>query len=127
MNIGRVCLISNCRARVAFVANQQGVFQVSFFSSCDYFSLENCLKVFFVYFLARCLSATHSSAAQTAFMDVHEIWDGGIPDYTGDVLFRSYRYKHVIASYVRIAIYVEGLRILIVEPTVAGWKQSRLG
>lgn len=86
MDMERVHIFNSQRVKIAFVANQQGVFQVPSFFPCDYVGLANCLKVCFVYVLAHWLFATQAPIIYLPFMDVDDLREAGVPDNTDGFL-----------------------------------------
>lgn len=113
--------------QTALVANQKGVFQVPPSLLCDIFGLANCLEVFFVDVLAGWQFISQTSIMHLAFMDVHELWEAMVPNYSSEVLEIGHQYKHIVTSRLELAICVEDLRVSIVESAVAAWKQLQLG
>lgn len=59
-------------------------------------------------------------------MDVDELWEELVPDYTDHVQVKGHLYKSVIAIRLRIAIGFDNLRVLIVIRAVAAWVQLLL-
>lgn len=86
-----------------------GCLSSSFFSSCDYLDLANCLNVFFVDVLASWYFAIQTLTVHLAFVDADELWEARVSDYSNDVLDRGHQCKHVIASLLELDIGVEDL------------------
>lgn len=118
--------VNNLGIQTSFLRNQQIVYQVlaSFF--CDSFGVASSHKFRFADVLARRLVSTQILSVNHAFMDVDELWEARIFDYTGDIFLSGHRYKHVIASRFSLATVVEDLQAIMVERAVAAWKQTIL-
>lgn len=55
-------------------------------------------------------------------MDVDQLWEARVTDYSDDVFARVHQYKHINASRLGLSSRIKDLRVLIVERAVAAWE-----
>lgn len=69
-----------------------------------------------------------ASQASTApvIIDIDELREARVPDYTNEILARVYRYKHINANQRSFVIGVKAFQVLMVERADASWKQLQL-
>lgn len=65
--------MNNRLVRSVFAANQQGIFQVSTFTSDDFFGVANSFEARFLDILAGWLFAREAPAANPTFMNIVEL------------------------------------------------------
>lgn len=119
-------LVNNFLVQTFFVANQQSDSQVLLFHFCNYSGLADTLKVWFFIVLARQLFATQAPTVHPAFINLHQLWNVTVSDFTDDVLKIGHEYKHGTENRPRLAIAIQTLRLLTIEQATATCKHVQL-
>lgn len=73
------------------------------------------MEVLFIDFPARILTATKTLTINSFLVNVDELREATLPDFTYHNLFQNHRYKHVIATRLSFPIGAKNLRVLTVE------------
>lgn len=95
LDIECVRFANSPRVWIVFVASKQGLFQLLSSAPCDTFGVASCYKAHIVNVLAQWLFACKTPSANSAFMDVVELWKAKVSTYSSDVLVRNQWNGHV--------------------------------
>lgn len=118
--------MSSRSVSIIIVANQRRLFQVPTSVPCDSFGVANSFEACFVDDLVQWLFARDAPGANSAFIDVVELWGTSVSTFNDDFLVCDYRYEHVVARLLGVAIGSKTMRVLKQERTTAARDQLRL-
>lgn len=112
-DIKHVRLVNNPRGKSAFVANQQGLFQVPASVSTDSIGVANFFQARFLLVLARWLFTREPTVSNPAFINVLDLWRSRFPTYLDDTLVRSHRYESTESNRLDIAANAVNMLVLM--------------
>lgn len=121
--VKRLRLVNNHCVRSAFLANQHGVFQISFSLIFDSICFPNCLKACFTDVLARWIFVEQTLSGCPVFLDIAKLCEARDHGYTGSVLERDHWYKIWIKNQLELDFGVKNLRFLVATSALSVWWQ----
>lgn len=126
LDIKRVRLVKKCWTKSSFGFNHQGLFQVPASMPYYNFRVANSFKARLVNVLAGWIFARKTPGANSAFMDIDELWKANIPTYSDDAMVCNHRCEHVVESFLMLAIVAKDMQVLIRDRTTADSEQLRI-